>query len=44
MNSSHCGNLVEKTANALNEETVMLMLLAVQRRNADLSVKIAWKR
>jgi hypothetical protein len=31
MNGSHCGNLVEKTAAALNEEAVMLMLLVVQR-------------
>ena len=44
MNGSHCGNLVEKTATALNEEAVMLMLLAVQRGNVELSVKIAWKR
>ena len=44
MNGSHCGNLVEKTATALNEETVMLMLLAVQRGNVELSVKLAWRR
>jgi hypothetical protein len=42
MNGSHCGNLVEKTAAALNEEAVLLMLLAVQRGNVELSVKIAW--
>jgi hypothetical protein len=41
MNGSHCGNLVEKTAAALNEEAVMLMLVAVQRGNVDLSVKLA---
>jgi hypothetical protein len=41
MSGSQCGNLVEKTAAALNEETVMLMLLAVQKGNVDLSVKIA---
>jgi hypothetical protein len=39
-----CGELVEKTAAALNEDAVMLMLLAVQRGNVALSVKIAWKR
>ena len=44
MASSHCGNLVEKTAAALNEEVVMLMLLAVQRGNLELSVKLAWER
>jgi hypothetical protein len=44
MNGSHCGNLVEKTAVALNEEAIMLMLLAVQRRNIELSVKIACRR
>ena len=40
----HCGNLVEKTAAALNEETVLLMLLAVQRGNVELSVKLAWQQ
>jgi hypothetical protein len=44
MNGSHCGNLVDKTATALNEEAVMLMLLAVQRGNVELSVKLAWRR
>ena len=44
MNGSHCDQLVEKTAAALNEEAVMLMLLAVQRGNVELSVKIAWRR
>ena len=39
----HCGELVEKTAAALNEDAVMLMLLAVQRGNVELSVKTAWK-
>ena len=43
MNGSHCGNLVEKRATALNEEAVMLMLLAVQRGNVELSVKLAWR-
>jgi hypothetical protein len=44
MDGSHCGNLIEKTAAALNEEAVMLMLLAVQRGNVELSVKLAWRR
>jgi hypothetical protein len=39
-----CGELVEKTAAALNEDAVMLMLLAVQRGNVELSVKTAWRR
>jgi hypothetical protein len=42
MNGSHCGNLVEKTAAALNEEVVLLMLLTVQQGNVELSVKLAW--
>jgi hypothetical protein len=41
---SHCGDLVKKTATALNDDAVMLMLLAVQRNNVELSVKLAWKR
>ena len=44
MNGSCCGNLVDKTAAALNDEAVMLMLLAVQRGNVELSVKDAWRR
>ena len=44
MSGSNCGNLVEKTAAALNDEAVMLMLLAVQRGNVELSVKVAWRR
>jgi len=39
-----CGELVEKTAAALNENAVMLMLLAVQKGNVELSVKTAWRR
>ena len=38
-----CGKLVEKTAAALNEDAVMLMLLAVQRNNVELSVRTAWR-
>ncbi|KAN0131255.1 hypothetical protein V8E53_010959 [Lactarius tabidus] len=41
---SHCDSLVETTAAALNEETVALMLLAVQRRNLEFSVKAALRR
>ena len=41
---SRCGDLIEKTAAALNGDAVMLMLLAVQRNNVKLSVEIAWKR
>ena len=44
MNDSHCGGLIEETAAALNKGTVMLMLVAVQRGNVELSVRLAWKR
>ena len=44
MNGSHCGDLIEKTAAALNDDAVMLMLLAAQKNNVELSVKIAWKQ
>ena len=44
MNGSHCGDLIEKTAAALNEDAVMLMLLTVQKDNVELSVKMAWRR
>ena len=44
VNGSHCRDLVEKTAAALNEDAVMLMLLAVQRGNIKLSVEFAWRR
>ena len=37
----HCGDLLEKTATALDKDTVALMLLAVQRGNLELSVKMA---
>jgi hypothetical protein len=43
VNGSHCGDLVEKTAAALNEDVVLLMLVAVQRGNVELSVKLAGK-
>jgi hypothetical protein len=44
MDGSNCGGLVEETAAALNEGAVLLMLLAVQRGNVELSVKLAWKQ
>ncbi len=39
-----CNELIEKTAAALNEDTVVLMLLAVQRDNLESSVKLALNR
>ena len=39
-----CDKLIENTAMALNEDIVTLMLLAVQRGNLELSVKIALNR
>ncbi|KAH9053048.1 GTP-binding protein [Lactarius vividus] len=39
-----CDDLIEKTAAALNKDTVTLMLLAVQKGNLELSVKTALKR
>ena len=44
MKDSRCDGLVEKTATALNEDTVTLMILAVQKGNLELSVKIALSR
>ena len=44
LQGGQCGELVEKTAAALNDDAVMLMLLAVQRDNVELSVKTAWRR
>ena len=41
MKYSCCNSLVEETAVSLNEDTVVLMLLAVQKNNLDLSVKTA---
>jgi len=43
LNGSHCGDLIEETAAALNEEAVTLMLLTVQKGNVELSVKLAWR-
>ncbi|KAH8981387.1 hypothetical protein EDB86DRAFT_2858441 [Lactarius hatsudake] len=39
-----CNDLIEKTAAALNENTVALMLLTVQKGNLQLSVKMALNR
>ena len=44
MKNSHCSGLIEKTAAALNEDVIPLMLLAVQRENVELSVKTALNR
>ncbi|KAF8257548.1 hypothetical protein EI94DRAFT_1099221 [Lactarius quietus] len=44
MKDSRCDDLVEKTAAALNDDVVALMLLAVQRGNIELSVKTALSR
>jgi hypothetical protein len=39
-----CNDLIEKTAAALNEDIITLMLLAVQKGNLELSVKMALNR
>jgi hypothetical protein len=44
MENSRCDDLIEKTAAALNDNIVSLMLLAVQRNNLRLSVKAALDR
>lgn len=41
---SRCNELIEKTAAALDENVVALMLSAVQKDNLELSVKIALDR
>ena len=41
---SRCNALIEKTAEALDDSVVVLMLLAVQRGNLELSVKTALSR
>ena len=43
VNGSHCGDLIEKTAAALNDDAVMLMLVAAQKDYVELSVKLAWR-
>ena len=44
LKDSRCNGLIEETAAALNDDVVTLMLLAVQRGNLELSVKIALSR
>jgi hypothetical protein len=44
INGSHCGDLIEKTAAALNEDVVTLMLVALQKDHVELSVKLACRR
>jgi hypothetical protein len=44
MQNRHCDNLIKETAASLNDNVVALMLLAVQRGNLELSVKIALNR
>ena len=41
---SRCDDLIEKTAAALNEDTIALLLLAVKRGNIEISVKTALNR
>jgi hypothetical protein len=36
-----CTELIEKTANELSDSVVSLMLLAVQKDNLELSIKLA---
>jgi len=38
-----CKNLIEETANALEDNVVALMLIAVQRSNLEVSVMLAVK-
>ena len=42
--NGHCDDLTEKTAAALDEDAIALMLLAVQNGNLELSVKLALNR
>ena len=44
MQNRRCDDLIEKTAGTLTVDTVSLMLLAVQRGNLEMSVKIALNR
>ena len=39
-----CTELLEKTANALNDNTISVMLLAVQKSNLELSINAAVTR
>ena len=38
-----CADLIEMTADALNDDVVALILLAVQRDNLELNIKLAIK-
>jgi hypothetical protein len=38
---SRCDSLVEKTAEALNEDAIALMLLAVQKGSLELGIEVA---
>ena len=40
----HCIELLEMTASALSDNAVSVMLLAVQKRNLELSIKLAVKK
>jgi hypothetical protein len=40
----HCTKLLETTANALNDEVVAVMVLAVKRGNLELSISVAVAR
>jgi len=42
--NTRCGDLIEVTAAALNDNIVSMMLLAVQRSNLGLSVSTALNR
>ena len=42
--NGHCDDLIQKTAAALDEDVLALMLLAVQNDNLELSVKVALNR
>jgi hypothetical protein len=44
MQKSRCDDLIEKTAAALNQDIIALMLFAVQKDNVQLSVKAALNR
>lgn len=41
---ARCHALLEVTVEALNDDVVVLMLLAVQRRDVELSIDMAVKR
>ena len=41
---TRCQTLLEKTAEALNEDVLALMLLAVQKMDLELSIRTAAKR